>query len=259
MNETQTTQDEYGSWAAAIARQRGMLLRIVEMLLAIVGGAGDTLPRATRNYVYRILRPAESALRRLIVIAARGLVVREPVMVVTPETGDTTDLTTSATTGTPPARRAQAADEAAACGAPGLFPVADAPKTFDFTPHPRRPAGVPRITFIGLSDPAPLPPPPLPSDPVPAAHLLRRLAALQAALGDLDRHAKRLARWRARRAAAPPAPAWKPGQRLKSLDADRTSPLRPGAPPGWRKRRRHEVDDVLDDCHRLARIAMSSD
>jgi hypothetical protein len=27
--------------------------------------------------------------------------------------------------------------------------------------------------------------------------------------------------------------------------------MRPGLPPGWRERGRHEVDDVLKECHRL--------
>jgi len=29
-------------------------------------------------------------------------------------------------------------------------------------------------------------------------------------------------------------------------------PLRPGLPPGFRKRQKHEVDEVLAECHRLA-------
>ena len=37
------------------------------------------------------------------------------------------------------------------------------------------------------------------------------------------------------------------------------SPLRPGHPPGHRKRQVHEVDEVLVDCHWLAWDAMKPD
>jgi hypothetical protein len=32
----------------------------------------------------------------------------------------------------------------------------------------------------------------------------------------------------------------------------RTSPMRPGRPPGWRKRQNHEVYEVLNELHGLA-------
>ena len=48
-----------------------------------------------------------------------------------------------------------------------------------------------------------------------------------------------MARLMARRAKAPPGP--------KAL-----APLRPGWPPGRRKRHIHPVDRILDDCHALA-------
>ena len=41
-------------------------------------GSGSTLPRHLRLAILRLLRPAESAARRLIVAAARGLVVTLP-------------------------------------------------------------------------------------------------------------------------------------------------------------------------------------
>ena len=70
-------------WQLVIGRNREALLRIVALLFDLVGLDEDTpavatLPRVTRNRVLRLLRPAESALRRLIVIAAREVKVVLP-------------------------------------------------------------------------------------------------------------------------------------------------------------------------------------
>ena len=82
-------------------------------------------------------------------------------------------------------------------------------------------------------------PPAPPSDGlVNAERLSRRLQALKLALADLPRQARRLARWRVRRENTP--------------DVKFTSPLRPGPPPGHRKKKVHEVDEVLAQCHWLA-------
>jgi hypothetical protein len=62
------------------------------------------------------------------------------------------------------------------------------------------------------------------------------------ALDDLPRQARRLVRLQERRAADPdlaPAVKFKP-------------PLRPGRPPGYRRKPVHEVDEILADCHWLA-------
>ena len=69
--------------------------------------------------------------------------------------------------------------------------------------------------------------------------------ALKSALDDLPRQAKRLARWRLRREAMP-SPKFR-------------SPLRPGRPPGHRKKPVHEVDEILAECHGLACWAMEPD
>ena len=78
-------------------------------------------------------------------------------------------------------------------------------------------------------------------EPVPAAHILRRLAAISCALDNLPRQARRLIRWQARRDVA-----------LKANRPTRITPFRPGLPPGWRQRPFHEVDHVLRECHGLA-------
>ena len=67
-------------WALAIERNRQPLLRIVAVLCGMIGlGGGGAVARLSRP-VYRavlvVLRPAEAAVRRLIVVAARGIVVK---------------------------------------------------------------------------------------------------------------------------------------------------------------------------------------
>src|SRR5262245_13036473 len=67
-------------WALAIERNREPLLRIVAALFAMIGlGEGGAIERLSwplYRAVLRVLRPAEAAVRRLIVIAAHGMVVK---------------------------------------------------------------------------------------------------------------------------------------------------------------------------------------
>ena len=67
-------------WARAIERNSEALKGIVEALFAMLGLAGEVtaarIPQPLHRAVLRVLRPAESAMRRLVVIAARGLVVK---------------------------------------------------------------------------------------------------------------------------------------------------------------------------------------
>ena len=99
------------------------------------------------------------------------------------------------------------------------------------------------------------PPPPPAASPAPApaksadgmvsaARVIRRLEALESALADLPRQARRLVRWRMRQETSP--------------DPSFKSPLRPGRPPGYRRRVVHEVDELLSECQWLAfRAAMT--
>ncbi|MDO8352020.1 MAG: hypothetical protein Q7T14_01040, partial [Aestuariivirga sp.] len=112
----------------------------------------------------------------------------------------------------------------------------------------------PRILFFGEDSrvdalwPAPPPvaaPVPPPDGLVNAERLSRRLQALKLALDDLPRQARRMVRWRVRRENMP-SPKFK-------------SPLRPGPPPGHRKRQIHPIDEILADCHALAWDAMKPD
>jgi hypothetical protein len=107
-----------------------------------------------------------------------------------------------------------------------------------------------------------------PDDPIDATRLTFRLAALAAALDDIEGQARRFARWKAfrERERNNPAPS-----RLR-----RTAPLRPGRPPGGRLTRFdpsayrdaagaqrktprsniREVDEILAHAHALALHAL---
>jgi hypothetical protein len=225
------------NWDLAIERNREPLLRIIAGLFAMIGlsegAAIDRLARPLYRSVLLVLRPAEAAVRRLIVVAARGLVVKP-----SPERQAPKDLKIS--------RKGQGQGQGRLS-----FRLFDPRKRFDAEGRPirrRRPPRVqPRIRVIDFDPRSPLyrSPPPAPPAPAPkkddtvnAQPLCRRLLAIKLALDDLPRQAQRLARWRSR-----PVAARRP--RL-------TSPLRPGAPPGRRKRPTHEVHEILKECHWLA-------
>jgi hypothetical protein len=97
----------------------------------------------------------------------------------------------------------------------------------------------------------------MPGDRISAQRIHQRIATLAAALDDLPAQARRFARLRALRLAARARQQVREAtgsanqrHRHRVLPA---SPLRPGHPPGWRRRPKHEVDDVLKDLHYFAR------
>jgi hypothetical protein len=215
-------------WPLAISRNRNALLGVVAAIVALVGGReGGAIARGIRSAALALLRPAESAVRRLIVIAARGLSV-------------------TLRPSRPPMFDRAAAARVAGGDRPPAFPLFDRLKRFGFGPPRVKPRGVPRIrTFFGEMPP-PAPPavaPPATDAPAHIDPLHRRLHSLEAALADLPRQARRLARWRARRAAA----FW------------RSPPMRPGHPPGHRRRPTREIDLVLRECQALAKDALAFD
>ena len=67
-------------WALAIERNSEALKGIIAALFAMLGLDGEAvvgrIPHPLHRAVLRVLWPAESAMRRLIIIAARGLVVK---------------------------------------------------------------------------------------------------------------------------------------------------------------------------------------
>lgn len=256
-------------WNLAIERNREALKRCLAMLVAMAGlvngqsAIGNrrskpddnaladpdcllptaecrpTLPRHLHRAILRLLRPAESAVRRLVIVMARGMMVALP---------------------PPRPRKARPRPTVLKNGIgtgilmpPGSMPAARrAPRTLalplvdplnPFLAKPRRPAarGIPRISMPGITQPFPVAPrrPASPHDPVSAARLALRFQALGAALDDLPRQARRFARWKALKQAGRTRRVW---------------PLRPGRPPGQlrRNRRTHEVHEILNDLHGLA-------
>ena len=67
-------------WDLAIKRNSKALKGIIEVLFALLGldgtDAASRIPRSLHSAVLAVLRPAESAVRRLIVVAARNVVVK---------------------------------------------------------------------------------------------------------------------------------------------------------------------------------------
>jgi hypothetical protein len=210
-------------WAKAIKRNSAALIAIVAALFKMLRIEDERLPLRLHRKVLRVLRPAESVVRRLIVIAARGLVVR---------------LT--------PARqilRGPAIAKKKKGGAARVsFQLFDPRKRFAYQRRRFGPAihviaFDPRVAAMRPAwQPAPRPAPRVDEDGLVSALPLRaRLTTLKSALDDLPGEAKRMARWRARR------------ERLQAQRPVFTSPLRPGLPPGSRKKPVHKVDQVLRD------------
>ena len=227
-------------WALAIERNREPLLRIVATLFAMIGltetAAVERLSRPVYRAVLGVLRPAEAAVRRLIVVAVRGMVVKPS-----------------------PIRRAPVGLAISGKRQGRMsFQLFDPRLNVERVPgHPARNAGPqPRIRFIDVAFDrrSPLFRQPEPAiiesasqaddDTVNARPLCRRLAAIKRALEDLPRQARRFARWQAR-----PVEARRPR---------RATPLRRGPPPGRRKPT-HAVDDILTECHWLARNIPETD
>jgi hypothetical protein len=223
-------------WARAIEINQTALTRIVAGLIAVVelagGGMAERLSRPVYRAVMLVLRPAESAVRRLIIIiAARGVVVKPSPARPMPK-------------GLAPAGKRGGAARVS-------FQLFDSRKRFERRRRKYCRGPGPRIRIIDFSPLVPVfqPPPqnsvepaPEPDSTVSAARLGRRLLAIKDALENLPQQAKRLVRWKARRE--------------KMTSPKFRDPLRPGRPPGYRKRPRHEVDAVLSECHSLAWYAL---
>ena len=211
-------------WAKAIQRNCEALLRIVAELFALAqGGVEVRLPRHVYFAMLRILRPAESALRRLIILAAHGLVLKPRGFCAFPATSFQSTEAKSA-----PA-----------------FALLDSLKHFEDPTSQTFEAPLPRISVPGFIDPTFLASPIASRDDfISAQRLYQRLNALKRVLDNLRGEARRLARWRLRRdlALASRGP----------LRPARLSSLRPGRPPGFKKRSDHAVDDLLRECHALA-------
>jgi hypothetical protein len=231
--------DRAMDWKTAIEINRDALTRIVTALVALLSAQGGATRLALPVYhlISRTLLPAESAVRRLIVIMARGLVVPvgsgrvsrpmpKGLVIVRTGTGGSFQLFDT--------RKHFGADDAADAQpltnshlGPRIRSIDDQSPREQILAQFERPAG--SVSSV--------------SSEAETAHLHRRLTIIAQALDTLPRQAKRMARWLNRRAVME-SPKF-------------TSPLRPGPPPGKRKFERDDIDIILRECHALAWQALS--
>jgi hypothetical protein len=229
-------------WEMIIERNRERILLALAPLLAVLGfdpRRRCELPRRRYRELLLLLRPAESAVRRLIVIAARGIVVKLSAVRAFPKF-----LFLK--------KGKEKNDEEEHFPA---FCLVDpfkrfAPLDFGWAKEWSKGWGkvpvIPRISVPGLTTPFFPEPRHIPSDAdfISTDAMLRRLRSLREALNNLPRHALRLARWRARQ-----EQARKAGIRRRDC---RLSPMRPGRAPGHRRNDPREIDTILRDCHYFA-------
>ena len=232
------------NWTLAIEHNQAVLLRNVAWLFTWlkldVGESVETMPRLKRLTVLFVLRPSESAFRRILFVAVfvRGILI--------PSLKNR------------PARAGRIAQKTVIetrAARPLPFKLFDTRKNFDL--YPDRPKYLrgpgPWITDLWSDDPIydrsalyahqermnqP------PAEDVSAKAFCLRMNALMAALNDLDGQAVRMAKLLAR---------------IKTQKTEvgkfPLRVMRPGLPPGYRQRQKHEVDAVLTECHRLALMA----
>jgi hypothetical protein len=220
-------------WPLIIERNRERLLIVLAPLFAVLGfdPRRADLPRHLYRALLITLRPAESAVRRLIIIAARGLIMK---------------LRAAGASRAFPAGLALNKDAERTQAFCLIDPLKRfAPEDFEWAKDWEKVQILPRISVPGFIDPVFQDRfNPMQDDPIDCAALRRRLRALKAALDDLPRQARRLARWKTRGELARASEVRpKPG---------RLSPMRPGFAPGYHRSEREEIDIILGDCHYFA-------
>jgi len=215
-----------------IEYQRAALLRLLTGLFVVAGMTpGDasvaSLPKPVRLLILRVLLPAESATRRLAMYLSRRL---KPA----PErkrTGGKKGANRSGKTGAPQKRAA-------------VFRLFDRRKFIPELSDGKRVARGPGPSVRFFDEPPRganagdevAAPTDAERQAAAAQRLCRRMEALFRALSDMPALARRMQRAMNRRASAPPGPG-------------RYGPVRSGLPPGYRRSRTHEVDELLYECH----------
>ncbi len=215
-------------WALVIEKNRTALLGILAQLIVLAGLGGHSAPprlsRPVHRAILRLLRPAESALRRLIIIAARHI-KRPPLSRIATQWPDFSQFGAADPQSLP------------------RFRLIDPRKRFKTSTGRHFATIAPRISVPGICDPRFATG--IEARPeertMNAKDIARRLKAMQHALDDLPKQARRLLRHEAARL-------------VQSIEKPpRLAPIRPGLPPGYRKRRPHAVDDILFETDLLAR------
>lgn len=246
----------------AISQNAETLIGIVAALFAMLGLAGaggvedpatQSIPKQLRAAVLRILRPAEAAVRRLIFVSARGMVLKPTPSRPMPA-GGIPSRRTGVSSNRPPSFKLDdpcvpMVSAVTSAGDPLVRPSVrhqfggqlyslgrSGPRISTVLPIDPT---VPGVLAARASGPNHAQTTTLAVDRIKSAHLIRRLHAIRAALQNLPRQAKRLARWTARR------------ERRAMQHPVYTSPLRPGRPPGYRQKPEHEIEIVLHKCHWL--------
>ena len=212
-------------WDRAILVNGQALSRIVAGFVALLAAfEGELrLPLGIYRTVALGLFKSETAVRRLIVIAARGVTVAlkpsrpMPAGLVIQGHGQTSR--------------------------PMAFPLFDTRVSYSWDEAPPAVTG-PRIRMVDMPSPRgqflalfKRPAGGFCSESA-TTHLRRRLAATLSALGNIPHEARRMARWKARR--------------LAMAQPKFVSPIRPGPPPGRDKYSKNEIDLILRECHALA-------
>ena len=237
-------------WTLALERNQDILRRSVAWLftwLALdVGGSVDELSLHQKRTAYFVLRPAESALRRLVYAAMFALAIVAPPM-----------AKRAATSARSEKKKGVLKRERSF-----LFRLTDPPQNFDLEPDkPKYVAGPgPSITNLWCADSLAQRQAlfvqqqayeekkrRLREAGISAKGLCRRLNAMMGALDDLEGQALRMAKLGARMK-----------RRFEKTGTPHLRPIRRGRPPGFRQvpiDRRHEVDDALKECHQLANLA----
>ncbi|HTV69976.1 MAG TPA: hypothetical protein VMF90_15700 [Rhizobiaceae bacterium] len=226
-------------WNVVVTKNREMLVGILAALVAMAGLSETRthLPRHIHRAVLRLLRPAESAARRLIIIAARGLVVTLP-KPRPPRPKPKTSFVKKGSTRSGivlPRGMTEAQFRALMTGGD-----VKAPTKSGFR---RLPLADPLSRFRRRRRyrPAPAVRPFEYYEPLDATRLGFRLQAVGDVLDNLPVYAQRFARWKARRAAG---------------CIRRSSPLKPGRAPGSLKKPKHEVHDLLADLQHFAWLSL---
>ncbi len=214
-------------WPLAINKNREKLLRIIIALMAslglIDGGKLTTLPYYLYKRALHVIRPAEAAVRRLIMMAAYEMQLRGFNL---PLRGEAVRRTGEG--------EFHRKNSVGAGWHNGSFTLIDPLKPFTEECPDYSEFGPSFDDEHASSN----------HTPTPAASLGRRLLALKHALETINKQARRLTRWYQLR-----------DQALAQNHPHRLSPLRPGFPPGYRRKPQHEIEEVLLDCHSLAQYA----
>jgi hypothetical protein len=232
--------------AAAIECHRQPLLRIVATLYAMIGLAEGGMIERVKRPIYRkvlgLLRPAEWAVRRLIVIAAQGLRVES-------------QAARKAHKKPASAVKTRSKDKSKRRRAFALVDPQRREYGFGFRRRSVHPAVGPRIrsfdtptgvlVYVNGFPPAPPQLAPEPDGSVSGTALCRRLDAIRRALQDLPGQAQRYARLRAKAVAEP--------------DRKCNNTLRRLPPAHPRRKPQHEVHAILEECDWLVRTLPKTD